>query len=284
MTFFAFSFSVIGQLSTISKTTEALDKALINSNLGQLLALTGPETIFMLDYQRTLQGSSQLQQYYGKLFNAQDIKTIKRRVKETFTLGKLDFEMGIFTKTFIRNSDQKTIIHNGKYWCIWERVGADTQLFAYVEGYHQEIPKDEYVVLDLGIEPTNNGTIELKAYAALGEKAIREWDPELRILLYEDDAIFYPFADTAKVGIEILAPYLRGYHQNDIKIDFITGKPFAYRYFDGYVLQCSTFEVDWHFNEASGTNKGKGITLWKRQPDHSLKIYRKIGSHDDLTP
>ena len=139
-------------------------------------------------------------------------------------------------------------------------------------------------MIDVGIVPENNGNIELRAYAALGEKAIREWDPELRIPMYTDDAIFYPFADTAKAGIDVLEPYLRGYHQNDIQIDLIESQPFAYQYFDGYVLQFSTFEVDWRFNEASGTNKGKGITLWKRQPDHSLKVYRKIGSHNDLNP
>ena len=282
--FIAFLSGSYGQSKPFSIATKELDDALIQGNVDSLLALTGPESIFMLDYQRTLQGPSHLKVYYSKLFKEHDVIAMERTGMETLTLGEYHIEIGTFTKSFVRISDKKNIIHTGKYWCIWKSVGADSELFAYMEGYHQEIPKEEYVVLDIGIDPKNNGTIELRAYAAFGEKAIREWDPELRMLLYEDDAIFYPFADTAKIGIKILDPYLRGYHQNDIKIDFIKGEPFAYRYLDGYVLQFSTFEVDWHFNEASGTNKGKGITLWKRQPDHSLKIYRKIGSHNDLKP
>ena len=273
-----------GQEASVSTKTKELDAALIKADVVSLLELTGEASIFMLDYQRTLQGPAQLKTYYRKLFKEHDIIAIKRKGIETISLAEYRLEIGTFTKTFTRITDKKNMVHTGKYWCIWKGIGANSELFAYMEGYHQEIPREEYVVLDIGIEPKNYGTIELRAYAALGEKAIREWDPELRILLYEDDAIFYPFADTAKIGIDVLKPYLRGYHQHDIKIDFIKGQPFAYRYFDGYVLQFSTFEVDWHFNEASGTNKGKGITLWKRQPDHSLKIYRKIGSHNDLIP
>ena len=106
----------------------------------------------------------------------------------------------------------------------------------------------------------------------------------MRIDLYAEDAVFYPFADSAKAGQAVLTPYLKAYHQYDVLIDHIEILPYDYVDFGDYILEYSLFDVDWRFGEHSGTNQGKGIRLWKRQPDNSLKIYRHIGLHNDLNP
>lgn len=276
--------SSFGQTYLTTDYRENFDLALLDGTFEEIKDLTTQDALFLLEYQRTLRGHLHLQQYYSVLFEKQSIKSLKRDIDESIVLGDYIIEMGTFEKTFSRTSDEMLINHEGKFWFIWKNEEGKLRLFSYIEGYHKELPRNEYVVIDVGIEPQNNANIELMAYAALGEKAIREWNPELRIKLYMDDAVFYPFADTKKKGIDVLTPYLRAYHQHDIQIDLIQGKPFEYIYFEGYVLQFSAFEVDWRFNDASGTNKGKGVTLWKRQPDQSLKIYRKIGTHNDLNP
>ena len=279
----ACSLSIYSQ-TALQKKGKSLDQALIDQNIKAIQKISTSDAIFMLDYQRTLRGHEHIQQYYKQLFAEQKIKSLRKDITETITLGDYVIEIGIFMKTLTRTSDNVEINHEGKFWHIWKKIDGEIRLFSYVEGYHKELDRNEYVVVDMGIEPKNNGNLELIAYAALDEKAIREWDPEIRINLYTDDAIFYPFADSAKVGIETLKPYLRSYHQYDILIDLIKSKPFEFVYLNDYVLQFSTFEVDWRFEESSGTNKGKGIKLWKRQSDQSLKIYRHIGLHNELNP
>lgn len=258
--------------------------ALVNENSSAIQDIIAHDAIFMLEYQRTLRGKEQIHEYYTLLFSDQKIHTLKSEVSETIVLGDYIIEIGVFSKEFNRSDLGKPLQHEGKFWRIWRKNNTRLQLFAYAEGYHRELRPEEFTVIDSGISPEKTTNLELRAYAALGEKAIKEWDPETRIELYAHDAIFYPFADSAKVGIEVLKPYLRSYHRPGVQIDHIKGVPFEFIDLQDYIIQFSTFEVDWRFKDMSGTNKGKGMRLWQRQEDCSLKIYRHIGLHNYINP
>jgi len=280
----SFGVKVPAQNITPSERMNLLDEAIVRQDVNSIKGISSSDAIFMLEYQRTLRGHTHIKAYYTQLFAEQKISTMHREFQETIELGEFSIGIGSFNKTWTRISDGHTIVHDGKFWCIWRKTDGKYALFAYAEGYHRELCSDEFTTIDLGIQPKGKTNLELKAYAALDEKAIRNWDPEIRIELFADDAIFYPFADTAKAGMDVLKLYLRAYHQPGVEIDYIRGEPFEYFNFQGYVLQFSTFEVDWRFKEASGTNTGKGIRIWKRQEDGSLRIYRQIALHNYLNP
>jgi hypothetical protein len=40
------------------------------------------------------------------------------------------------------------------------------------------------------------------------------------------------------------------------------------------------FKVKWSMPDHSGRTEGKGIRIWKRQEDKSLRLYREIGTHN----
>jgi ketosteroid isomerase-like protein len=276
--------NLLGQSTAVKEKAENFKAALLNEDIKGIEDLVAPDAIFMLEYQRTLRGYKEIKQYYTQLFSEQESHTLEKKVFETIMLGEFIIEMGFFRKDLHRVAIKKQLQHEGKFWHIWRKKDGELQLYAYAEGFHRELPREEFTVIGVGLSPEKTTNLELRAYAALGEKIIKEWDPETRIELYAKDAVFYPFADSAKVGIEALKPYLRSYHQPGVKIDHIKGIPFEFVDFQDYILQFSTFEVDWRFEDLSGTNKGKGMRLWQRQEDCTLKIYRHIALHNYLNP
>src|SRR5690606_17899859 len=97
------------------------------------------------------------------------------------------------------------------------------------------------------------------------------------------DAKFMPFAAPIVSGIENLKPYFIEYtSRGNVNIDSLSLGILYYQYFDDYVLEYGTFKVKWSADNYSGRSAGKGMKLWKRQADKSLKILRHAGSHDHL--
>ncbi|NAS11144.1 Cif family virulence factor [Poritiphilus flavus] len=280
--FYEGTFNRIRQGFNTDRERKVFFDALKNQNEDDLRNYIHPNGIFMLEYQKTLKGHEQILAYYEKVFDEYKIVALNPLIEEVIELPGYKIEIGLFSQKIKSPRLKEPFQQNGKFWCIWKETTGGYKLYAYAQGYHRELTQEEYVVVDKGIVPANNGNLELRAYAAYGEKAIKNWDAQMRIDLYAEDAIFYPFADKAKVGLEVLKPYLKDYHKGDVEIDHIKVLPYEYVYLEDHILEYSLFEVDWRFKENSGTNEGKGIRLWKRQPDNSLKIYRHIGLHNQI--
>jgi hypothetical protein len=115
------------------------------------------------------------------------------------------------------------------------------------------------------------------------EKGVRIRDGVLRSEFFTEDARFMPFADSTKTGIEQLKPYLIAYStRGNVTIDSIACYTYHHEDFNDFILEYAMFKVKWRVPDVSGMTEGKGIRIWKRQKDKSLKLYREIGTHDHL--
>ena len=124
---------------------------------------------------------------------------------------------------------------------------------------------------------------ELKAYNALMEKGVRDRNAMLRSAFFMETGSFKPFADTTVTGIEQIKPYLIAYNSGGkVTIDFIRCYTYDFEYAGDYILEYAMCKVAWSRPDVSGRIEGKGIRIWKRQDDHSLRLYREIGTHNHL--
>lgn len=126
----------------------------------------------------------------------------------------------------------------------------------------------------------NSISFQLKAYNTLMEKAIRNRDGNLRADFFTEDGVFMPFADTLKTGMKVLRPYLIEYNSYPVTIDSISIYNIFYEDWGNFVIEYPMFYVKWHNTQSNGIGSGKGIRLWRRENDCSLKILREIGVHD----
>ena len=89
-----------------------------------------------------------------------------------------------------------------------------------------------------------------------------------------------PFAEPAVSGTDI-KPYLTEYsRRGEVTIDTVSIYTDHFERFEDQLLEYCQFRVQWTAGINSGRTTGKGIRIWRRQADGSLKMYREIGTHN----
>ena len=276
---FTFCVIIIFSLKSTGQKPAALNKSVIemirsgkiNRNLFQ------QDGILMADYQSELKGIDNISRYYDSLFLNNSISDYQMTSHELFDFGNTVVDIGNFQ--WLREKRNES----GKYWNVWKKdVTGTYRLFTQAFGFFHKI--DTPTLLSFKISSMklreDTSSFELQAYNALMEKAVRERSGMLRTEFFTDDAIFYPFEDSPKVSKKVLLPYLIAYNSGDVTIPSIKIFTTYQASFGEYILEYNGFNVDWQSGNYQGSTTGKGVRIWRRQPNGSLKILREIGLHD----
>lgn len=276
----------------IEKLSESHTEAEKNDNLESFIAFYDENAISMPEYQPMLNGNSEIEAFYQEIFRRQSIKVFQKEIDEIIHLDSTIIEIGTLRKEYTDEDADTLLIQNGKYWNVWtQKPDGSFKLKSEVFGFFHPIEKPERLTVQTPQMPANNTAhcdvreipLELRAYNALNEKLVRIRDGALRSQFYTEDARFMPFQEPTVTGMEEIKPYLTEYSsRGNVSIDSISVDTYCYQYFDDYVLEYATFWVKWSVAASSGRTEGKGIRLWKRQKDKSIKIYRHIGTHNHL--
>gem|GEM_PF-2774725 len=281
---------IVQGLRNLSQIRTAAEK---NDDLEGFLKCYDTLAISMPEYQVTLTGLNEIRSYYREIFQRQNIRTFQRTPTEIIDLGKAIIEIGTFSKEYFRStSNEKLVIQHGKYWNIWHvQHGRRLKLKGEAFGFFHAIENPEELIIPTNKKQPDESEVysqktipfELKAYNALMEKGVRTRNGILRGNFFTDDGSFMPFADSAVSGIENIRPYLIAYSaRGDVTIDSITCYTYDFEYLDEYVIEYDMFKVKWRVPNFAGKTEGKGIRLWRRQEDKSLKLYREIGTHNHI--
>ncbi|MFM9839925.1 MAG: hypothetical protein ACKVOQ_16785 [Cyclobacteriaceae bacterium] len=273
----------------IKKLTEEIAELEKKDDLEGFLMHYDNAIISMPEYQLTLTGLAEIRTFYKEIFSRQKINTFKRNTEEIIVIDSTAIEIGTFKKEYQDSKTDSTFTQNGKYWNIWSaKSDGSFKIKGEAFGYFHHIKSPEGLVVQSNnkqpdeseILLTNQIPFELKAYNALMEKGVRNRDGVLRSEFFTNDAKFMPFADSTKKGIEKIKPYLIAYNAGTVTIDSIMVYTYHYENFKDYVIEYAMFKVKWTIAQLSGRTEGKGIRIWKRQEDNSLKLFREIGTHN----
>lgn len=269
--------------------TQQLDDAEVSANLGECLALYQENAISMPEYQVTLSGRAEIENYYREIFQRQRIKTIRRLPLEFIHMENTIVVIGTYSREYAMPTADSSITLQGKYCHVWGLQAGEYRIKAETFGYFHPVDHPEALVISTNQQQLDEDDIqikvpfELKAYNALMEKGVRQRNATLRADFFTDDAVFYPFADTAVVGMDQLKPYLVAYSsRGTVTIDDVSCYTYAFENLGDYTLEYSMFKVKWSRPDISGRTEGKGIRIWKRQEDKSLKLFRQMGTHNHL--
>lgn len=274
----------------LQQLSASITIAEINDDLIGFMALYDVQAISMPEYQPTLIGIDQLQAFYKELFHRQNIRIFKRTPDEFIDLDSIVIELGNFRKEFTMPHNDSLITQQGKYGFVWKRSpDGKFKITAETSGFFHPIENPETLVVRKLIpeKPVayreEKIPLELRAYNALMENYVaRSGSGALRSEFFTDDGKFFPFAHPTLSGISEIKPYLIKYdtHGPGFKFDSISVWTFHYENHNDYLLEYSKFFVRWSTPDATGGTSGKGIRIWKRQRDHSLKLFREIGTHN----
>lgn len=276
----------------IQKLSAILTAAEKNDDIKSFLAHYDENAISMPEYQPALTGVDEVEAFYKEIFQRQAIKVFERKVDEIINLDNTILEIGTFKKEYTDASSDTLLTQNGKYWNIWQvQPDGRFKLKGEAFGFFHPVKNPGALVVQLPktqpakseIASDKKISFELKAYNALNEKLVKIRDGAQRSEFYTDDAKFMPFAEPTVTGINEIKPYLIEYStRGDVNIDSLAVYTYHYENLDDYILEYSKFKVKWSVPQLSGRTEGKGIRLWKRQEDKSLKIFRHIGTHNHI--
>lgn len=280
--------SIEEKLSVLSRKHA---EAEMNDDLPLFIATYHPDAICMPEYQFTLDGQTAIEAYYAKIFERQDVKSFENVAEEYIHLDSSSVvEIGTFTKRVSAPGNDSITTFHGKYWHVWRIApDGDVKLKGEVYGYFHPIEDTENHIVDVNNDQPDEGDIvklkeipfELKAYNALMEKGVRTRDAVLRASFFTEDGRFFPYADATLTGMSEIKPYLTAYSsRGKVSIDLIQCYTYDFEYAGNYILEYDMFKVKWRTPETSGRTEGKGIRIWKRQHDQSLRLFREIGTHN----
>jgi len=274
----------------LQRLTEQLTEAEAGDKLEEFIVHYDEHAISMPEYQTTLDGRMAIRNFYDQLFRRQIVKFFQRTSQEFIHRDSTIVEIGTFKKEYVSPDSDSTITLTGKYWHIWQALpDGGFRIKGEAFGYFHHVDDPTALIVDGKTAQPNEAEVqretpfELKAYNALMEKGVRTRDGILRASFFTDDGIFFPFADTAVRGMDQIKPYLISYsNSGKVTIDSISCYTYAFDLLGSDLIEYTMFKVSWRLPDRSGRTEGKGIRVWKRQADNSLRLYREIGTHNHL--
>jgi ketosteroid isomerase-like protein len=249
------------------------------------LAHYAADSLTMVDYQRPLYGPSQAKLYYAMLGEREKLTGFTQTPAEYLALEGDVLERGTFRAGFAGGAPAR----EGRYMHLWRRQADGSwrlkvELWGYASRTEDPAPYRLGRPLPTGIaaQPGDPGLgAELERIHAAEARAVQTHDIS-RIDSFAPDAVFVPYADSAKVGIAVIRPYMTDYivQGRGATFDSVRTWNLGFEQRGAYVIEYPKFEVVWRSGANSGTVSGGGLRIWRREPDCSLKTIRQMGTHD----
>lgn len=275
----------------LEKTNTLLTQSFVNKNIAGFISFCDENVIYMPEYQSTIKGAKQLNDYLKNLMEKREVTAFSKKTTEVYTSKNRAVEIGVFFISVRGVNESKIENLTGKYISVWDISNKQLKLLSEAFGYFKNVENPSVFVVKSMHYPDENNSLmdttkstaisfQLKAYNTLMEKAVSNRDGNLRADFFTEDAVFMPFADTLKIGMKVLRPYLIEYNSYPVTIDSISIYNVYSENLGNFIIEYPMFYVKWHNAQNNGVGSGKGIRLWRKDNDCSLKIVREIGVHD----
>ena len=246
----------------------------------------------MPEFQKTIMGKGNTILYHKAFSDRFDVKSYNRNELEVLDLGSQVMELGKLSIKITLKSTGKDYELIGTYMNIWEKSNdGELKLITEAWNYDQWYDEiDQYLRFDavpavqMAFQPhlpiNSSISFELAALNKLSEVAIIQHDSKTWSMFYADDAMVIPNYSPIIEGRKALDEYydkhakeMPIFEKLDIRHDRIDN-------LGDYVIEYATHVANWRNGDSSGVGTGKNIGIWRREPDCSLKLIRKMGMYD----
>jgi len=246
----------------------------------------------MPPFQKTIMGKEHALSYYKSILNRFTIQTFNRKEIEILDLGTQVLETGTLTFQLTSKSTGKQHVLYGKYLHLWAELkngglSLITEAWNYDQYYgeiHDGLRVAEVPSLHMAFQPNvpviSNISFELAALNRLLDATVTQHDGDTWTQYYCDDAILMASNSPICQGKKSIDEYIKlhvkelpVFEELDIRNDRIDN-------LGTYVVEYASHIASWRNGASSGVGLGKNIRIWRREDDHSLKLFRSIGMYD----
>lgn len=247
----------------------------------------------MPSFQKTVLGKNNATLYYKAFSSRFSIHDFAKNEIEILDLGTQVLETGTLNFRLTVKSTGKGQVLAGKYMNLWEETKNGellliTEAWNYDQNYgdfHELLRFEEVPSVHIALQPNvpvnNSISFELAALNRLLDVTVTQHDARTWSQYYAEDAILMPSYHPPFKGkkaiegyIEMHVKELPVFEELDIRNDRIDN-------LGNYVIEYASHIASWKNVERSGVSLGKNIRIWRREADHSLKLFMSIGSMYD---
>lgn len=266
-------------------------QAILEGNSGPLVAPCTGSTRMMTEGLPTVIGSTNIEAYFRAFFARFTVRTYVCTDVQTWDLGPRVAEFGRFTLRLAPKTGGAELSLQGKYLDLWEHdSGSGLRLAAIASNYDAWLPNGDILRFDgipsvrmamqARVQLDNDLSVELAAYNLLIQRALIEHDAALWTRIYADDAVLLPNNAPIAPGHAAIAAFIEAhcrelpiFEQLDLRNDRIEEA-------GGYIYEFASHIANWRNGASSGVSTGKNLRIWRREPDHALKLILQIPAYD----
>jgi ketosteroid isomerase-like protein len=243
-------------------------------------------------FQKTMFGKQNGILYHKAFMNRFNIDAFTKKEIEILDLGSQVIETGTLTAELVLKSTGEQFEVTGKYMDIWKElnngeVALITAAWNYDERYdklHPHLRFDDVPSVVAAMLPNvyvnNSIKFELAAYNRLLDAAVTEHDANVWCQYYADDSMLLSSYVPPTRGKKEIEAYFK-MHVADLPV--FEGLDIRNDHIDqlgNYIIEYASHIASWKKGESSGVGTGKNLRIWRRESDHSLKLFRSIGMYD----
>lgn len=279
-------------ISFLNKFRQDQTESILNNNLAVLEPYYADSIRLIPPFQKTMEGKKATAAYYKAFTDSFIIHEFSKREIEILDLNKQLMEIGTLMFQITSKDSGKKYQLVGKYMDLWH-IGTEahplllTEIWNFDESYgdlHDRLRFDDLPTKQQAMLPnvpvTNSIRFELAAYNRLLDATVTQHDAATWALYYSDDAIlmssYYPMFKGKKAIIGYIESHVKElpvFEELDIRNDRIDDLGI-------FVVEYASHIASWKNGGYSGVSLGKNIRIWRREADHSLKMFRSIGNYD----
>lgn len=266
-------------------------RALLAGEAGFLEPVAAEDLRLMTESQPTVFGRVNVAAYYRALLERFSVREFQRESLGGFDLGAHVVEVGRLHQRLAYKSGAGELALQGKYVEVWTKR-ADGELRLTTTAWNYDAPPADgnalrfpqvpsvVVALQGRVPITDNLSLELAALGRLLETVIRQHDGRTWARFPADDAILLPNNEPLRTGAAEIVDYLLAHSRHlpvfeklDLRNDRIEAS-------GDHVLEYASHVANWRVDDFSGVSTGKNLRIWRREPDHALKLVLQIAAYD----
>jgi ketosteroid isomerase-like protein len=266
-------------------------RALLEGDASFLAAVAAEDIRLMTESQPTVFGAANAVAYYRALLNRFTVSECTRESLGSFDFGARVVEIGRLRHRLTPKAAGPTADLTGKYLEVWTKqpdggLKLVTTAWNYdawpADGEALRFPEVSSVrTAFLGRAPVgSNVSFELAALGRLLEAAIVQHDGELWHRFYAPDAVLLANHTALRTGTAEIGDYIRAHSRELPVFEKLDIRNDRIEELGDYVFEYASHVANWRAGDASGVNTGKNLRIWRREPDHALKLVLQIGAYD----
>ncbi|RFS21789.1 DUF4440 domain-containing protein [Chitinophaga silvatica] len=275
------------QLNDLQKVNHEIAKLFAEGNTEKLLSYYAEEAVAMPEYHKPLYGKPVIRQYFNEWMKATGKKLQVRKVIDVQSTPHYVIEIGTLTDRYLQKG-KDSMNYDCKYLRVWKKGPDRMNIISEIWGANDYIEKAKLPEIKIQPAALPKSTVSATVQKEIGLRnqtitdCVKERKGAEHATLFTKDAIYMPYFQPMKKGIENVKAYFVDHEGPGVAIDsLVISAANIIDLGNNIVLEHGYYAIRWRSDTHGGLNLGKSVNIWKKDDSGQWKLFRQMVNHDE---